>query len=145
MATIDRVENAQVNKNGEINSPKKTKRKHKPKSLTLSSKSASNCVNTDKLSLSAECDNVTKPRFSFRKFGYRRSRLKSETAPETTSPLISLFHCPNANSNSSSSGDCSPDPNRPSVCNASSPNITNNHGEISVNSTTQSKSRHIEL
>lgn len=77
------------------NSLKKSKRKHKTKSLIVSTKSEPNSANADSLSLSAGCDNISlRPRFSFRKFGRGRSSSKTN------------LHDTNSNSNSTSSIDC---------------------------------------
>lgn len=109
MATFDSVDNIGGDGMCDSKLSKKNKRKHKTKSLIVSTTTEPSNLSTDNRSLSAGCDNSPfglRPRFSFRKFGRGRSSSKS-SLPDKSS-----------NSNSTSSVDC--------ASNATSPCELNN-------------------
>lgn len=103
MATIDTTDDVTKSANSELPSNKKNKRKQKTKSLIVLTKNDSNHNSTDKLSLSAECDNQKFSRFSFRrgmKFGRGRSTSKSSLpdSKSNSNSITSIDGASNANS-----------------------------------------------
>lgn len=134
MATFDSIDNVRGDAICDSNATKKNKRKHKTKSLIVSTESDPNSANVDSLSLSAGCDSLTfglRPRFSFRKFGRGRSTSKS-SLPDT-----------NSNSNSTSSIECTSIATSPSCDpNFKCPIITYNDGgdDTQLNPQIESKS-----